>query len=343
AYPAKLLDSVSRVQGLCLKEIEARENMLARLRKSKMPEADQDLKQVLIRIDQKNIRKIFPAEHVDFLDTIKRKLEDEDAENQVSPQKQQLQFIVIIPTENLLSSSETLGGGFKEMISGITDSGIYKLDLAYYIMDVVLILDEVSSNFGQMTSVTAMRGFHKVNNDILRDFVKVFKKVIALDAELTDRDVQIIKELRDDSHVIYNVFKPQEGHLVSFYENEASLKLKVINLVKSGKKMWIYIIYITLKAEDTESLHTELKDMGFIGMCISANSLELEKRAFARNRANSRLNRSTNGDHVVSKSKTRVISRVETMDKIGRIAIDGIKVSTIDFGLQDISQNRNNS
>ncbi|KAF9897697.1 hypothetical protein BX616_005135 [Lobosporangium transversale] len=146
-------------------------------------------------------------------------------------------------------------------------------------MDVVLILDDVSSIFGQMTSVTAMRGFHNANNDILRDFIKASKKVIALDAELTDRDVQVIKELQDDAHVIYNIFKPQQGHRVSFYENEAYLKLKVINLVKSGKKVWICI---TQKAEDTESLHTELKDMGFIGMCITANSLELE-RSFAQN------------------------------------------------------------
>ncbi|ORZ06538.1 hypothetical protein BCR41DRAFT_360822, partial [Lobosporangium transversale] len=90
-------------------------------------------------------------------------------------------------------------------------------------MDVVLILDDVSSIFGQMTSVTAMRGFHNANNDILRDFIKASKKVIALDAELTDRDVQVIKELQDDAHVIYNIFKPQQGHRVSFYENEAYL------------------------------------------------------------------------------------------------------------------------
>ncbi|KAF9172169.1 hypothetical protein BGX20_006213 [Mortierella sp. AD010] len=161
----------------------------------------------------------------------------------------------------------------------IQAESLHKLDLAYYTMDVVLILDELSSIFDQMTSVTTMRGFHKANNDILRDFVKVSKKVIALDADLTDRDVQVIKELRDDVHVIHNTFKPQQGDLVSLYENEAALKLKVINLVKSGKKVWVCS---TQKAEDAESLHAELKDIGFIGICITANSLELEKRTFAQ-------------------------------------------------------------
>ncbi|KAF8962662.1 hypothetical protein BGZ46_001136 [Entomortierella lignicola] len=161
----------------------------------------------------------------------------------------------------------------------IQAESLHKLDLAYYTMDLVLILDEVSSIFDQMTSVTTMRGFHKVNNDILRDFIKVSKKVIALDADLTDRDVQVVKELRDDVHVIHNTFKPQQGDLVSLYENEAALKLKVINLVKSGKKVWICS---TQKAEDAEGLHAELKAMGFIGMCITANSLELEKRTSAQ-------------------------------------------------------------
>ncbi|KAF9198324.1 hypothetical protein BGZ49_000880, partial [Haplosporangium sp. Z 27] len=161
----------------------------------------------------------------------------------------------------------------------IQAESLHRLDLAYYTMDLVLILDEASSIFDQMTSVTTMRGFHKVNNDILRDFIKVSKKVIALDADLTDRDVQVVKELRDDVHVIHNTFKPQQGDLVSLYENEAALKLKVISLVKSGKKVWICS---TQKAEDAESLHAELKDMGFIGMCITASSLELEKRTFAQ-------------------------------------------------------------
>ncbi|KAF8980727.1 hypothetical protein BGZ46_003764 [Entomortierella lignicola] len=156
---------------------------------------------------------------------------------------------------------------------------LHRLDLAYYTMDLVLTLDEVSSIFDQMTSVTTMRGFHKANNDILRDFIEVSKRVIALDADLTDRDVQVVKELRDDVHVIHNTFKPQQGDLVSLYENEATLKLRVINLVKSGKKVWICS---TQKAEDAESLHAELKDMGFTGMCITANSLELEKGTFAR-------------------------------------------------------------
>ncbi|KAF9896013.1 hypothetical protein BX616_008318, partial [Lobosporangium transversale] len=105
---------ITALVELSPKEIEDRENTHARLYNSKIAEADQGLK-------QEDIRKIFPANHVDFLDRIKRKWvnpdEDEDDENQaVAPIHNN------ISAENLLSSSETLDEKFEGMIPGITDS-----------------------------------------------------------------------------------------------------------------------------------------------------------------------------------------------------------------------------
>ncbi|KAF9923230.1 hypothetical protein BGZ67_010002, partial [Mortierella alpina] len=81
----------------------------------------------------------------------------------------------------------------------------YRLDIERYSGDVVLILDEVSSVLEQMTSIDTMG---------------------TLDADLTDREVSIIKSVRDDVHVIHNTFKPQDNNTVTLYEFEEELETK---------------------------------------------------------------------------------------------------------------------
>ncbi|KAI7822705.1 origin of replication binding protein-domain-containing protein [Gamsiella multidivaricata] len=104
---------------------------------------------------------------------------------------------------------------------------LHRLELGFYGENVIfLILDEFSSLCEQMTSVTTMGDMHDLNGQILREFIKGVTRVVCLDADLTNDEVQLVKSLRDDVHVIHNTFKPQEGDQVMMYESESLLNLK---------------------------------------------------------------------------------------------------------------------
>ncbi|KAG0246947.1 hypothetical protein BG011_002245, partial [Mortierella polycephala] len=118
------------------------------------------------------------------------------------------------------------------------------------------------------------------NNIIFREFIKGVSKVVCLDADLTNQDVQLVKSLRDDVQVIHNTFKPQEGDQVLLYETEGLLTNKVVDLLQEGKCVWISS---TQSAENTEALHMLLKGLGFRGECVTKNRPESEKQDIATN------------------------------------------------------------
>ncbi|KAF8953210.1 hypothetical protein BGZ46_003259 [Entomortierella lignicola] len=174
---------------------------------------------------------------------------------------------------------------FPGLVSGqrvvIQTESLFKLDTKYYTGDFVLVLDEVCSVFDQMTSIATMGRHHKSNNQLLESLMREAKTAIALDADVTDREVEIIKSVRDDVWVIHNTFKPQKGHQVVCYQHEGVLQTKVIDLVtKSRKKVWISC---TRSAEYAESLHETLKLQGFKGECITANTPESKKKYISQN------------------------------------------------------------
>ncbi|KAF9549518.1 hypothetical protein EC957_003468 [Mortierella hygrophila] len=96
----------------------------------------------------------------------------------------------------------------------IQAESLHRINTRYYGENVILILDEFSSLCEQMTSTSTMGHNHDYNNQILCEFIKGVSRVICLDADLTNRDVQLVKSLRNDVHVIHNTFKPQEGDRV---------------------------------------------------------------------------------------------------------------------------------
>ncbi|KAF9998793.1 hypothetical protein BGZ80_004639 [Entomortierella chlamydospora] len=121
---------------------------------------------------------------------------------------------------------------------------------------------------------------HDYNNEMLREFIKRVSRVICLDADLTNDDVQLVKSLRNDVRVIHNTFKLQEGDQVVMYEKKSLLTLKVIELLKEGKRIWISS---TLSAERTETLHRQLQQEGFRGECITSNTVDDIKKHAAEN------------------------------------------------------------
>ncbi|KAF9196902.1 hypothetical protein BGZ49_002671 [Haplosporangium sp. Z 27] len=129
----------------------------------------------------------------------------------------------------------------------IQAESLHRLQLDYYNEDVILFLDETSSLFSQMTSHVTMGDKIGINNKILCSLIKGATRVVCLDADLTNEDVQIIKNLRNDVVVIHNEYKPQKGDRVVI-------------------------------ADKTNAMHEELLKMRFKGKCITGDSGEEEKR-----------------------------------------------------------------
>ncbi|KAF9436807.1 hypothetical protein BGZ76_002889 [Entomortierella beljakovae] len=192
---------------------------------------------------------------------------------------------------SLMIRSDTVRPGFTDYrdIKGriacdkvvVQAESLHRLDLQFYGENVNLILDEFSSLCEQMTSTMTMDDMHDVNNQVLREFIKGVSRVVCLDADLTNDNVQFMKKSRrNDVHVIHNTFKARDGDQVMMYETEQLLKLKVLDLLQDGKRIWISS---THSAENTEALHQMLQEKGFHGMCVTKNTSEADKRDIVKN------------------------------------------------------------
>ncbi|KAF8964309.1 hypothetical protein BGZ46_000793 [Entomortierella lignicola] len=157
---------------------------------------------------------------------------------------------------------------------------LHRLDMRFYKENVVLVLDEFSSLCEQMLSTTTMGYNHDYNNQVLREFVRGASRVIALDADLSNDEVQLVKSLRNDVHVIHNTFKSQEGDRVEIYESEVLLKRKVLNLLQNHKRIWISSTHSAL---NTEALHKFLEENEFNGKCVTGDTSEEVKCNITKN------------------------------------------------------------
>ncbi|KAF9998926.1 hypothetical protein BGZ80_006686 [Entomortierella chlamydospora] len=157
---------------------------------------------------------------------------------------------------------------------------LYRLDLDLYGESVILILDEFSSACEQMTSTTTMGDKHDLNNEMLPEFIQGVSRVICLDDDLTNEEVQLVMSLRDDVHVIHNIFKSQDGDKVLLYESESLLMQDMHDLLGNKKCMWISS---TLSANSTESLHLQLEEEGSRGVCVTSKTSEDDKHDITQN------------------------------------------------------------
>jgi hypothetical protein len=162
----------------------------------------------------------------------------------------------------------------------IQAESLHRINTRYYGENVILVLDEFSSLCEQMTSTSTMGHNHDYNNQILCEFIKGVSRVVGLDADLTNRDVQLVKSLRNDVYVIHNTFKPQEGDRVVMYEKKSSLVSKIVDLLHGGNRI---CISSTLSAERTETLHKQLSQAGFRGQCVTSLTDDKDKRAISEN------------------------------------------------------------
>ncbi|KAG0302374.1 hypothetical protein BGZ98_007577 [Dissophora globulifera] len=157
---------------------------------------------------------------------------------------------------------------------------LYRLDLKYYGEDAILILDEFSSLCEQMCSTTTMGDKHGLNSKMLQEYIRSATRVIGLDADLGNSEVALVKSLRSDVHVIHNTFRSQVGDQLVMYESESLLLVKMLELLKVGKRVWITS---TLSANATVALHQQLFSQKFRGASVTKNTPESDKRDIAAN------------------------------------------------------------
>ncbi|KAF9176548.1 hypothetical protein BGZ49_006172, partial [Haplosporangium sp. Z 27] len=162
----------------------------------------------------------------------------------------------------------------------IQAESLFRLQMTHYEGNFILFLDETSSLFSQMNSRETMGDKLELNNQILRGLIAGATRVICLDADLTNEDVQLVKSLRNDVVVVHNQFKAQEGDKVVMYEKKSLLISDIMERLRSGERVWISS---TLSADTTKSLHEYLRDAGFNGKFITGDSDEDDKRYISQN------------------------------------------------------------
>ncbi|KAF9536736.1 hypothetical protein EC957_009861 [Mortierella hygrophila] len=210
-------------------------------------------------------------------------------EGYIKHHPEDLQYIFVSPRQSFSRNLEkrlVLENylDFTGLVSGqiivIQAESLARLDTEFYTGEFVLVLDEVCSVFSQMTSIATMGRHHRINNQLLESLMRRAKAVLALDADMTDREVEIIKAVRDDIWVIHNTFKPLRDHQVILYPTADMLETKVIDMINAGEKVWV-----TCKrsAEYAKSLHNTLKGMGRHGLCVTADTSESEKKRISQN------------------------------------------------------------
>ncbi|KAK3811670.1 MAG: hypothetical protein J3R72DRAFT_530179 [Linnemannia gamsii] len=199
-------------------------------------------------------------------------------------------FIVITPRRTLASSAgkrlQRLGfedyrdtkGAIEADRVIVQAESLYRVRMEHYNKKTILILDEFCSLCEQMTSVETMGDRHDFNNKVFEWLIRHTARVICLDADFTDRDIRLVKSLRNDVRIIHNTYQPQKEQKVVMYEFESRLMKEVTELLDAGKRVWIAS---TFSASRTEGLHQTLKDGGFKGMCVTGQSSEQDKRTAA--------------------------------------------------------------
>ncbi|KAF9535891.1 hypothetical protein EC957_001762, partial [Mortierella hygrophila] len=96
----------------------------------------------------------------------------------------------------------------------VQSESLYRLDLPFYCENTILILDEVSLLIKQMCSDKTHGNMHNLNLQFFERLIRKSTRVICLDADLCDEEVEIMKSLRSDFIVINNTFQQQKDDKV---------------------------------------------------------------------------------------------------------------------------------
>ncbi|KAF9189608.1 hypothetical protein BGZ51_009427 [Haplosporangium sp. Z 767] len=130
-----------------------------------------------------------------------------------------------------------------------------RLDMTFYSENTILILDEISSLIKQIDSSKEQ-------------------------PDLSNEEVDILKSMRSDFHVISNTFQQQKDNKVTIFESKWKLIVEAQDLLRACKRLWISS---TMSAKCTEILDAMLTKAGFKGRYVTKNTSESEKRDIGMN------------------------------------------------------------
>lgn len=162
----------------------------------------------------------------------------------------------------------------------IQTESLHRIDMKYYRDDTILILDETSSLIKQMCSDKTHGNMHNLNLQIFERLIRRAKRVICLDADLGNEEIEIMKSLRSDFLVIDNTFRQQKDDKVVLFDDMWKLIKEVLVLLKARKRLYISS---TMSAKWTEALDAMLTEEGFRGECMTKNTEEEKKRDIGKN------------------------------------------------------------
>jgi hypothetical protein len=162
----------------------------------------------------------------------------------------------------------------------IQAESLYRLDMQHYSENTIVILDEISSLIKQMCSDKTMGNKHSLNLQFFEMLIQTASRVICLDADVTNAEVDIMKSIRSDFHVINNTFQQQKDDKVVLFDSKEVLIAKIQELLQARKRLWIST---TMSAARTEALHNILAAAGYNGMCVTKNTPECEKLDIGKN------------------------------------------------------------
>ncbi|KAF8928767.1 hypothetical protein BGZ47_001449, partial [Haplosporangium gracile] len=158
---------------------------------------------------------------------------------------------------------------------------LYRLDLPFYCdQNTILILDEVSSLIKQMCSDKTHGNMHNNNFQFFDRLIQRATRVIGLDADLCDEEVEIMRSLRRDFTVWNNTFQQQKDDKVVLFGSKMKFIAVMKDLLRDGKRLYISS---TMSAKLTETLHAVLTAAKFKGMCVTKNTPESVKKDISKN------------------------------------------------------------
>ncbi|KAG0247463.1 hypothetical protein BG011_001446 [Mortierella polycephala] len=121
---------------------------------------------------------------------------------------------------------------------------------------------------------------HDLNPRVFERLTRRATRVICLDADLSNEEIEIMKSLRSDFIVINNTFQQQKDDKVVLFDEKMKLMAEVYDMLRAGKRLWISS---TMSAPRTEALHAMLTKAGFKGECVTKDTSEAMKQDTAKN------------------------------------------------------------
>ncbi|KAF9536450.1 hypothetical protein EC957_010929, partial [Mortierella hygrophila] len=201
-----------------------------------------------------------------------------------------MKFVVVTCRVTLADTQEERFIGFENYqdCSGVITcdriivqaESLCKLDLKFYCENTILILDEVSSLIKQMCSDKTHGKMHDINIQVFNRLIERATRVIALDADLCDEEVDIMTSLRSDFKVINNTFQQQKDDKVVLFNDKMKLIDVMKDLLRDGNRLYISS---TMSAKTTETLHAVLTAAKFKGECVTGNTPESVKKDISKN------------------------------------------------------------